>query len=59
MVLWGRGEGCSIKAGGVPCSTRGVQFCGERGEGCCIKADRVPCRAPGVQCCGEGGRGVP
>ena len=23
-LLWGRGEGCSIKAGGVPCRTPGV-----------------------------------
>ena len=58
-MLWGRGEGCSIKAGGVPCRPPGVQCCGEGGEGCSIKAAGVPCTKPGVQCCGEGGRGVP
>ena len=27
-VLWGGGRGCSIKAGGVPCSIPDVQRCG-------------------------------
>ena len=27
-VLWGGGRGCSIKAGGVPCSIPDVQCCG-------------------------------
>ena len=40
-MLWEGGVGCSIKAGGVPCSTPSVQC--SAGVGCSIKAGGVPC----------------
>ena len=48
----GGGRGCSIKAGGVPCSTCGAQccvwWCGGGGGG------QFTINTPGAQCCGGG-----